>query len=62
MKIIALVIVSCSIPSVCSAHSGTVINAVANYLPFLAPLFAAGAAGGLTGVVKFIRSFFQKKK
>jgi len=59
MKIIALVIVSCSIPSVCSAHSGTVINAVANYLPFLAPIFAAG---GLTGVVKFIRSFFQKKK
>ena len=59
MKIVALVIVACSIPSVCSAHSGTVINAVANYLPFLAPVFAAS---GFAGVVKFIRNLFKRDK
>ena len=58
MKIVALVILSCSIPSVCSAHSGAVVNAVASYLPFIAPF----AAGGLAGVVKFIRTFFKKDK
>lgn len=59
MKVVALVILSCSVPSVCSAHSGTVINAVANYLPFLAPVFAAG---GFAGVVKFIRNLFKRDK
>ena len=54
MKIVALVILSCSIPSVCSAHSGAVLNAAANYLPLIAPLIA----GGLAGVIKFIRNPF----
>ena len=58
MKIVALVILSCSIPSTCYAHSGAVINAVTNYLPFIAPFLA----GGLAGVVKFIRNFFKKDK
>lgn len=58
MKIVALVLVSCSIPSICSAHSGALLNAVSNYLPLIAPF----AAGGLAGVVKFIRNFFRKDK
>ena len=58
MKVFALVILSCSIPSICSAHSGAVFNAVANYLPLIAPF----VAGGLAGVVKFIKSFFRKDK
>ena len=58
MKIVALVILSCSIPSICSAHSGAVVSAVANYLPLIAPL----AAGGFAGIVKFIRNLFKKDK
>ena len=58
VKIVALAILSLSIPSVCSAHSGTLLNAVANYLPLLAPV----AAGGLAGVIKFIRDFLRFRK
>ena len=54
MKVFALVILSCGIPSVCSAHSGAVLNAAANYLPMIAPF----AAGILTCVVKFLRNPF----
>ena len=55
MKIIfALIILSCSIPSICSAHSGAVLNAAANYLPLIAPFLA----GGVAGVIKFIRNPF----
>ena len=60
MKIFALVVVSLSVPSVCSAHSGTLLNAVANYLPFLAPFVAGGVAGGFSGVMKIIRDIFKK--
>ena len=58
MKVVALAILSLSIPSVCSAHSGALLNAVANYLPLLAPV----AAGGLAGVIKFIRDFLRFRK
>ena len=58
MKVVALAILSLSIPSVCSAHSGALLNAVANYLPLLAPV----AAGGLAGVIKFIRDIFKRRK
>lgn len=56
MKIFALAILSLAIPAVCSAHSGTLVNAVASYLPFLAPIFA----GGFAGVVQFIKRIFGK--
>lgn len=58
MKVFALAVLSLSIPSVCSAHSGALLNTVANYLPLLAPV----AAGGVAGVIKFIRDFFQVQK
>ncbi len=74
MKIFALVVLSCSIPSVCSAHSGAVLNTAANYLPLVAP-FAAGilacvvkflrnpfAAGSLSELVNSIRNMFKKDK
>lgn len=56
MKILLLVAISLGIPSVCSAHSGAVINSVVNYLPILAPI---AAAGGISGIIKFIRSLFK---
>ncbi len=58
MRVLALVFVSCSVTSVCSAHSGALLSAVSNYLPLIAPF----AAGGLAGVVKFVRNFFRKDK
>ena len=74
MKMLALVILSCSVPSICSAHSGAVLNAAANYLPIVAP-FAAGilacvvkflrnpfATGSLTELVNSIRNMFKKDK
>ena len=56
MKILLLAAISLSIPSVCSAHSGAVLNSLANYLPIVAPI---AAAGGISGVIKFIRSLFK---
>lgn len=56
MKIFALAVLSLTVPAVCSAHSGTLVNAVASYLPFLAPIFA----GGFAGVLKFLKQIFKK--
>ena len=56
MKILLLVAISLSVPSVCSAHTGAVLNSVVNYLPILAPI---AAAGGISGVIKFIRNLFK---
>ena len=58
MKTFALIILSLSVPSICSAHSGALPDTFANYLPLIAPF----ATGGIAGVVKFIRSLFKKDK
>ncbi len=45
-KILACTLASLLVPSICLAHSGTLLRAFANYLPFLAPILA-GLVGGI---------------
>ena len=52
MKILAALICILSVPEICSAHSGTVINAVSSYLPFIMPV--------ILGAVATCKTFFSE--
>lgn len=43
-NILILSLISLSCPAVCFAHSGNLLRAAMNFMPFLAPMFAAGIA------------------
>ena len=53
-KIFFLSLLSLATPSVCFAHSGNFLRAAMNFLPFLAPMLAAGFAA--------LRNRFHRKK
>ena len=53
-KVLVLAAVSFMVPSVCFAHSGNLLRAAANFLPFLAPMIAAGMAA--------LRSYFRRRE
>ena len=62
MKILLLMTLSLMIPSLCFAHSGTVLNAVSNYLPVLIPLIAGIAAFGkrfITQILNFLKNIHK---
>lgn len=40
MNILISALCFVAVPSICSAHSGTLINAFTSYLPFIAPIVA----------------------
>ncbi len=50
MKILIAALCFIAVPSICSAHSGTLVNAVTSYLPFIAPIVA--------GIVASWKNFF----
>ncbi len=50
-RIILGALASLTIPSVCLAHSGTLLRTAMNFMPFLAPIIAVG----LTALKKFFR-------
>ncbi len=50
MNILIAALCFVAVPSICSAHSGTLINACTSYLPFIAPIVA--------GVVASFKNFF----
>ena len=52
MKILAALICILSVPQICSAHSGTLINAVSSYLPFIMPM--------ILGAVATCKTFFNE--
>lgn len=43
-NILILSLISLSCPAVCFAHSGNLLRAAMNFMPFLAPMLAAGIA------------------
>ena len=53
MEAFALIIFLLSVPATCSAHSGTLINAVSNYLPILMPMLL----GAVAAVREFVKNF-----
>ena len=60
MKILAALICILSVPSICSAHSGTLINAVSSYLPFIMPVIL-GAVATCKNFFSDIFNRFKKK-
>lgn len=44
MKILLWIMCFMAIPSICSAHSGTLINAVSNYMPLIIPMVFGAVA------------------
>ena len=61
MRILLLMGLSLLMPTICLAHSGSVLGAVTNYLPFLAPI-AVGAAAIAHRWSHRIKGWFGKKK
>lgn len=65
MNILIAALCFVAVPSICSAHSGTLINAVTSYLPFIAPIIAGVVASWKnffgTFTAKF-KSFFESFK
>ena len=60
MKFVILVGGILIVPSTCSAHSGTIINAVSNYLPFIVPTILGFVAAGKEFIAEFIKRFKKK--
>jgi len=56
LKILLLIFSILIIPSVCSAHSGNLINAFSNYLPFIVPFIA----GAVATCKNFFAQFFAR--
>ena len=50
MNILIAALCFVAVPSICSAHSGTLISAFTSYLPFIAPIVA--------GIVASWKNFF----
>ena len=48
------------IPAICFAHSGTIFNAVSNYLPFLFPFISGFVIAFRKFFAKYLR-FFKRK-
>ncbi len=62
MKVLFLMTLSLIIPTLCFAHSGTVLNAVSNYLPVLIPLIVGIAAFGkrfITQILNFFKNIHK---
>ena len=62
MKVLFLMTLSLIIPTLCFAHSGTVLTAVSNYLPVLIPLVAGIAAFGkrfITLILHFFKNIHK---
>ncbi len=53
-KVLILSAISLLCPAVCFAHSGNLLRAAMNFMPFLAPMFAAGIAA--------LRNYFHDRK
>ena len=51
-----------AIPSVCSAHSGTLVNAFSNYLPLIMPMVVGAVAGFKNYIKNFFANIFDKFK
>lgn len=60
MKILFLFYISFLIPNICFAHSGTVLNAVSTYLPFMVPIVAGVAAFGRRWIHLWMEKFHKK--
>ena len=60
MKIWLFVFYFCTIPAIGLAHSGTLLNAASNYMPFLVPLFALAVVSSKR-LWNYFKSFFTKK-
>ncbi len=58
MNILILSLCFMAVPSVCSAHSGTLVNAFTSYLPFIAPI----VAGAVATFKNFFAGFFRASK
>ena len=57
-----LVLVSASFPSICAAHSGTVLRAAVNYLPIFAPILLGGIAAIRAFVAELLRPCRMRDK
>lgn len=60
MKILFLLYISLLVPSICFAHSGTVLKAVSTYLPFIVPIAAGIAAFGRSSIYRWMEKFRKK--
>lgn len=60
MKILFLLYISFLVPSICFAHSGTVLKAVSTYLPFMVPIGAGVIAFGRRWVHLWMKKFRKK--
>jgi len=60
MNILIAAICFVMIPSVCSAHSGTLINAFSNYFPFILPAVAGFFASFKNLFTNFFNRFRKK--
>lgn len=61
MKILFLLCISFLVPTICSAHSGTVLKAVSTYLPFMVPVVAGVAAFGRRWIHQWMKKFRKDK-
>lgn len=64
MKILLWVMCFMAIPSICSAHSGTLINAASNYLPLIMPMVIGAVAtcrNYIKAKVEMILEWFRDK-
>ena len=60
MKIWLFVFYFCAVPAIGLAHSGALLNAASNYMPFLAPLFALVVVSSKR-IWELLQKFFTKK-
>jgi len=51
-----------AIPAICSAHSGTLVNAFSNYLPLIMPMVVGAVATCRNYIKNFFARIFERFK